>query len=494
MKIKDIINNKLIEKRLLTHVRNHSEIGKINARKLITSNRFDLLIKLNYLFYRDVNRKFATDCYDEHLKVFGAGRYVEPEKPYKNNLSAFLDEFDNLFLDLSENGFKPDRSVIPLARDGSILNGAHRVAAAAFLNIDVFFIKLDLPPSDYSYDFFKKNGMSWSSLYAAIEQLQLYKDRLRAMVIWPARNSDVKAFINTRIPSKYLEENYEINSFIGSKFVRQIYFNEPWLGSAKNGYEGAISKAEKCWREKNRLTLILFDNEEDLDLVDLKAEVRNLFGLGKHSLHISDGVIDTQDAWRPFLNRNFLDFSKLEKKKCSFLKDHKLQKLSEFMNGLGVDNNEYCVTSSMLMEIAGLRIACDVDVSVCLTKNTELNFDKSSDIKLDISKDKFKSIQIDDSDLLYDPANYFWYNRMKIMSPSKLYNYKTYLCKTTNSKKDCNDKKLLSLNYKEKKLLENVRIKIYFYRRRLSTNLKQSVRVLLIKLGMFNLIKNLLKK
>src|SRR5690606_19296621 len=91
----------------------------------LTHNRFDVAFKLYYLQgLKGPSSSFRKKCYEGHIKAFSLGSFSEPGNPEKNSIENFELDFKSVFKDLEATGFDARKSVIPLAEDGSILNGA----------------------------------------------------------------------------------------------------------------------------------------------------------------------------------------------------------------------------------------------------------------------------------------------------------------------------------------------------------------------------------
>lgn len=109
----------------------------MNARELLfRSPRFDLAFKYLYALNRDrPEREFALyrEMYLESIRIFNGFREISPPK---SSPLDFLTSFDSLIELIRRNGFD-QRFAIPLDRTMNPLDGAHRIAIAAALDIDV---------------------------------------------------------------------------------------------------------------------------------------------------------------------------------------------------------------------------------------------------------------------------------------------------------------------------------------------------------------------
>ena len=114
------------------------ETFNIRARDLISTTRFDVIVK--YLYANSYLKGYETDyfleMYKHHLWLWGGGSFREYDKPEKNTFEIFKSVFDNLIEDISKNGFDESKSSIPVSNK-KILNGSHRLAASIPTNAEV---------------------------------------------------------------------------------------------------------------------------------------------------------------------------------------------------------------------------------------------------------------------------------------------------------------------------------------------------------------------
>ena len=76
--------------------------------------------------------QFTKDIYKEHIRAFSLGKFIEPANDNKKSFEKFVNDFNETFEDIKKNGFDNCKTLIPLSKNGSIANGAHRVASAIF--------------------------------------------------------------------------------------------------------------------------------------------------------------------------------------------------------------------------------------------------------------------------------------------------------------------------------------------------------------------------
>src|SRR5690606_1333476 len=100
----------------------------IPAQFLLTPYRFDIPAKYLYAKHRakKVACAFFTRLYEEHLRVWNGLHEIEP---VKHGLRNYLEVFHEMLDSIGATGFDRSKSVIPVGRSLSPINGGHRVAA-----------------------------------------------------------------------------------------------------------------------------------------------------------------------------------------------------------------------------------------------------------------------------------------------------------------------------------------------------------------------------
>lgn len=492
MRAEEIISRNLIENRLHNYLAEENVITEVDALELLTPNRFDLAIKLSYLTRRTISPMFAEYCYSEHIKAFGMGTFREPEKKHKNSLTAFLADFEEIEKSIKECGFDSSVSLIPLAKDGSILNGAHRVAAAIFLQRKVATIKLDVDPPAYGYSFFAERLLPWEILNVGVSEFVRLKDEARLAVIWPvAESRTIESIEEHHIPNRILELKFKFSLKELAGFIRQVYKDEVWLGSPKTRYDGAFNKASNCYKNSGLTTVVIFVPETGQDLVKTKEEVRAKINLGKHCIHITDGKEDTKEIINFILNKNSIEFLHLERHERFDDKDKKMVFLRNKISELKISVDDVAVDSGMVMEIFGLRKANDIDV---LLRGTVSEMPLSN-AGIGIHNAEYIDQHIDPLEILENPKNHFWYNGIKIVALQCVRDFKH----KRREVKDRNDIEMIDVALQsEKKFYLQARIemkqKLLFLRMRLRKVLRKVVVGSLKRAGLFGFVKKILRR
>src|SRR5690606_22869506 len=97
---------------------------------LLSPDRLDVMAKLIYARARraGVATDWSRSVYREHLRVWNGFR--EEDGSGKRGFAAYREAFDRLLDAFARGGFDPSLGLVPASRNGVILDGAHRLAAA----------------------------------------------------------------------------------------------------------------------------------------------------------------------------------------------------------------------------------------------------------------------------------------------------------------------------------------------------------------------------
>ena len=270
-----------------------------NPKDLISSNRLDIGFKIYYL----LNKDDSNEVYSSHLGPITSFKYIEFDDPKKNSLEKFVQTFNEVNKSIKCNGFDYSKSsLIPLSKDGSILNGSHRIASLIYNKCDKIecVVMENQKPLNYNYVFFRRLGVKNSYIEKAVLTLLNYTNKCFVAVIWPTA-SDNLDFIEKKLKEIIYVKRVSFN-FLGlCNFVSQIYPDEQWLGNVENNFKGSKVKAINCYK-KNRDTIIIFFNSKKSDHTFLKNNIRDNFKIGKHSIHICDHANESLNIAKIVLN------------------------------------------------------------------------------------------------------------------------------------------------------------------------------------------------
>ena len=314
---------------------------RVNPRDLDLKNRFDIIVKTVYaIFLRRGNvPAFVSDMYNRHLEVWN--HFKEPcifngEQDWfdatklcvtKSSAQDFQRSFANTLESIATRGFDTTQSLVPVTRTGFPLNGAHRIAAAIALGLPTMPVQRVKLHHIYTWDhaFFTKQGLEAKYADFAMSQWMRHVKNdsaadadwslyiangtgIHAAVVFPStggRFTDRIANIFTRNGIILTQRSIVFQTLdAADMFVQHLYPQEKWVA---NG--GSRAKTKACYPQNVWTTWVLFW-ESSLPLpevLSVKQEIRALFNLGKHSIHITDTATQAVEIAKMALNRNSMD-------------------------------------------------------------------------------------------------------------------------------------------------------------------------------------------
>ena len=166
--------NKLLDNKYILSLlpkRNKIRIFETLPINLISKYRYDVFIKYYYVqaYITKKDYVLAKEIYLNHIKRFN--NFTEPDGR-KNNPKDFIENFNNLIDSIKCSGI--NKTIIPITKNGEIIDGAHRLAIALYLNLKVQFAIFDLLDVNYGKDFFTVRG--FDSKYINIIDKEVVKN------------------------------------------------------------------------------------------------------------------------------------------------------------------------------------------------------------------------------------------------------------------------------------------------------------------------------
>ncbi len=455
----------------------------VKAPSLITCNRLDLAFKILYLETKDfAGIRFSKKLYLSHIRALSLGSFKEPGNDNKNSGQEYLNEFEGVFQSIKKHGVEVKKSVIPLSRNGSIANGAHRVASAFVLNKTLPVVKLGTSDHNYDYDFFLHRGMSGSEVEIAVTKFVEYAENCHVALIWPradGRESEVLKIIPNIIYRNRVSLNYQG----AHSLISQIYYGEGWLGDRRDNYPGARNKLVECFRTFGQLRVIVFQSESLDKTQSIKEDIRQLFNIGKHSIHITDSKEEAIRVARILFNKNsihFLNYANPNKFPTAI---NGIIQFKSFLARNKIDPGSVVIDSSHILSLYGIREAKDIDY---LAREAVIEF-KNELIEDHSSELRFHHEEL--NELIYCSKFHFYYEDLKFVSFDQLYRMK----KNRGEPKDLNDRILMDALI-ENSLIKNyvglLRQKCYYF----SAKLKLQVITILKFFGLYRLARSIYRK
>jgi FkbM family methyltransferase len=396
----------------LAPIPEETPVRRVGWQALLTPGRFDLAAKTIYARARQtgLGRTWATEVYREHLRVWGG--FLETDGRGKDGFDAYLTAFDNVIDSISQDGFDPSTSVIPLDPSGGIIDGAHRAAACIVAQRDALAVELEYTSGEYDADRFGSMGLAEIYLDAmAIEYARL-KANTRIVCLFPIAlqyREKVEELIAGHGQVVY-RKGIVFSGFGPQNLIAQLYRDEPWLGDREAGWPGSRSHARQRFLPDQPVVFYLVQFDRPQLAQELKERIRALCGVGNNAVHINDSHAETVRIAGQLFNPNSVDLLN----RASLTRGRRTFDLHRrFLNELSarsLDPEDFCVDGSSVMSLYGIRDGNDFDF---LTATAAPVFEDSLIACHNAEVGHYREPL---EDLIYDPRLFLRYDDVKYVS------------------------------------------------------------------------------
>lgn len=468
---------KLVNSNIASKIRNENyNIATIAAVNFINSFRIDILIK--YLYAKSIIEKkaisFLKEMYLAHIKAFNG--FVEADDTHKVGKESFLNNFSSLIESISRENLK-ENTFIPIGKNSIPMDGAHRISIASALNLPINVFTIDEIAPVYNLEFFRNRGLdSKFTDYTTIKYTEI-KDNLYMVMIWPIAKGKLQEIENILNKNGIIINKKEIalsyNGLLNLQMVE--YKEEKWLGNYSNDFEGAHTKCSQCYDKNGTLRAFLF--ESNADLISMKDDIRNIFNIGKHAIHINDTQEQTKEIAQLIFNDNALHFLNCRNRKEMKSFNQLFDEFTSYLDKNNINRDEVAIIGGVL-SLYGIRDAKDLDY---ISINDKIPLKINNQIEAETKKINYTHYSAEE--IITDPRLHFVYNGVKFVSLQVILEIK----KKRNNDSDKRDiyliEKLLKDGNLKFSLKEKMKIwtSISFYRRNIKLVLLK-VRYLLYSL------------
>lgn len=264
----------------------------VDAKNLLTPSRFDLFAKLYYIRNRKDNPTEAERIYKEHIKAFNPD-LKEPGREDKNGVDDFVSSFNQLVDQFETQDFNTEISLVPVTEDGVILDGAHRVAALAYYGKKVGIARCRgvKPKADFDFRYFKNRGLSWDTMDVIANEMVHWIPNMYVACLWPKmkNKSDAHTLIEQQFGIVY-EKGLHVNLTSFRALIKRVYEGQPWV----NEPDSVNNKSMLCYGFNGVIQFLFFVADNLEEVLAVKEKIRDMYDVGKHSLHITDSVEETR--------------------------------------------------------------------------------------------------------------------------------------------------------------------------------------------------------
>jgi hypothetical protein len=392
------------------------EIFYCDPVDLLTPLRFDISAKHYYAKNKDKRTKFPKDLYAHHIEVWN--NFSEYGDPSKQNKEDFINQFNNIIESIKETGFNQEKSLIPIHREiDSPLNGAHRLAASIVHNKKVACYRAPDKDGqlDCSYYFLRSREENvlggLNKQYADFMALNYAKLKKNSFIVtlFPSaldRINEARDIVFRRTSVVYEKPVY-LENFGPFNFIRTLYDGEPWAGNWQVGFQGVLSKVQQCYPRLGPTYVFLVQTDDPQILRSVKEEIRSLYNVGNHSVHINDYHNETVRIASCVFNNNSVHF--VNNSEPKYLKNFETY-FSRYRNWLSrsnYDTDEFCVDASAILSAYGLRDCRDLDF-LYGGKHIE-----SGIHEVNCHNEELKYYLHHKDDIIFNPSNHFYHLGLK---------------------------------------------------------------------------------
>jgi hypothetical protein len=406
----------------------------LDPRDLLIPDRFDFGAKILYARLRE--RGVACDwgrlVYSFHLAVWNQ---FSERFPCKASEADFLDSFHRLLDATRLAAGRGLHSLIPLARNGAPVDGAHRIISALQMGKSVACVMTDLPPAtcDYNYTYFQ-DRLNEAGHVPGLESLA--SDVFDAMALefcrvlpkiaiavkFPAargRNGEVDQILSEHA-SIFYKKAVQFRNDGPVELMRTIYEKEEGLGTLTTNFDGARQQAKLCFARRGPAYFYLLAFKDYADLEKAKERVRDLFGISTHTMHITDTRDEALRVAKLALSDNSIRFANLRshREMANFSRLFSIYRTA--FSG-AEDADDYCIDGSAVMSAYGIRDCGGLDF---LSRGGQLIPPVNNQLfALHNEHAQYYGPKTLD-DIIYDHRNHFWLSGIKFATLANVWNWK----------------------------------------------------------------------
>ncbi|MCM8832072.1 MAG: hypothetical protein NC918_07775 [Candidatus Omnitrophica bacterium] len=413
---KEDLKNKLENYIFMKLNQEEYEIIECDPRNLLTWNRLITAFDLFYLDMKDKNDKLARYVYTERVRAATLGTFIESDGQ-KAGIEMYIREFEKTYDSLRKNGFDPAISVIPLAKDLSILNASHRVASAIHLGKSVYCVRTELDPICDDFKELYRRRVDYNILDIVVQKFIEYSNNTFIAFLWESSRKYHKK-IETLFKNIVYIKNIKLNMNGAYNLLMELYKHMDWIGTAKDNYAGIRQKLIECFTDFKGFKIIIFQSNSLNEVRELKDKIRQICKMGYSSIHITDTKEEALRIAKLLLNENaihFLNHANLNKYPNI---SKEIANFKNFLSENGADPVDVLIDGSFVLALYGLRQSEDIDYLIN-DKYKKFESDKYNEHSAELIFHR-KSKE----DLIYDPRYHFEYQGIKFISFASLYEMK----------------------------------------------------------------------
>lgn len=286
--------------------RDKYSISWCNPKTLLTPTRLDLAFRLFYLSQRSSYPDLASAAYKEDIRAQSLGAFRDPHNHNKEDYLDFKHSFDALAQSIKSQSYDSSQGFVPLAHDGTILNGSHRVACSIYLGNDVACLHTELDPYIINDQFYSRRGVDDALIAASIREYLEYSTNSYIACLWPSSRSIHTQALDL-IPNKIATRTLNANLPSALSILHLCYRGMEWIGNLSNNFSGVYSKLYETFPVFSNFKVIAFTANCLDEVITIKHSIRSLTNLEFSSVHITDTPAEAISLSRVLFNPSHYD-------------------------------------------------------------------------------------------------------------------------------------------------------------------------------------------
>lgn len=180
--------------------------------------------------------------------------------------------------------------------------------------------------------------------------------------VWPAAGltKNKKSAVEDRLQEggQIIASREVYLTYRGMKnFMAQIYGHQAWTGNIQNHFRGVRGKADMCFKAGQPVTTYLFAAENLEKVLEIKDRIREVFAIGKHSIHIADNQRETESMVELLYNRNSVDLLNCAKPYQYSNVFCKIKKMKTDIHEKGLEKDRFILGGDSILEVCGMKKA-----------------------------------------------------------------------------------------------------------------------------------------
>ena len=391
----------------------------------LLGRRDDVFFKLPFARYllgdQDEVHKFSELLYLDHL--FHWNSFFEYD-PRKVGAADFLKSFQAI-----AQGFTarpPSFTPISRTHSGELAGGSHRLSLAMAGEqthnelVSVPVLPSLWPGADWSFAFFRSQGMSESAILFALLEKSIYfqseNEVMPVLVVWP-RAQEYWEQIQEKLVERFQEKlpiiSFELSNQQLQRLVLVAYHGESW---AENNSGVQTKTREVASNGSDTVKLVVLPPGCQQEIQNLKRDLRQIWGHEFQGVHSTNNWSESFRILSSFSNQRSLQVtvsssvSRL-RKNLEWASKTAVAVEKQF----GEDRFGWAVSGSWVLGLLGIREAKDLDI-LFLSSSSSSSSRTSGEFSS--HNEYLKSFGVNVGEIISNPELHFWFGGIKIISPN----------------------------------------------------------------------------